>query len=67
MNGTELRGSRGLFLLTILTGSFLLFLVQPMIARMAPPWRSACRLEQRNARLSGTVARGLCLCPSVGA
>ena len=31
-----LRG-RGLFVLTIFTGSFLLFLVQPMVARMALP------------------------------
>ncbi|WP_411290800.1 fused MFS/spermidine synthase [Sphingorhabdus sp.] len=54
MNGTEARGSRGLFLLTILTGSFLLFLVQPMIARMALPrlggapavWNSAMLVYQ---------------------
>lgn len=54
MNGTELRSSRGLFLLTILTGSFLLFLVQPMIARMALPrlggapavWNSAMLVYQ---------------------
>ena len=32
-------GSHYLFLLTILIGSFLLFLVQPMIARMALPHR----------------------------
>ncbi len=54
MNGIEARGSRGLFLLTILTGSFLLFLVQPMIARMALPrlggapavWNSAMLVYQ---------------------
>ena len=55
MNGTDLRkSSRGLFLLTILTGSFLLFLVQPMIARMALPrlggapavWNSAMLVYQ---------------------
>ncbi len=48
------RSSRGLFLLTILTGSFLLFLVQPMIARMALPrlggapavWNSAMLVYQ---------------------
>ncbi|WP_373476201.1 fused MFS/spermidine synthase [Sphingorhabdus sp.] len=46
--------SRALFLLTILTGSFLLFLVQPMIARMALPrlggapavWNSAMLVYQ---------------------
>ena len=31
------RYARPLFLLTIITGSFLLFLTQPMIARMALP------------------------------
>ena len=49
-----MRGSRLLFLLTILTGSFLLFLVQPMIARMALPrlggapavWNSAMLVYQ---------------------
>lgn len=54
MSGTEVRSSRGLFLLTILTGSFLLFLVQPMIARMALPrlggapavWNSAMLVYQ---------------------
>ena len=54
MNGTEVRSSRSLFLLTILTGSFLLFLVQPMIARMALPrlggapavWNSAMLVYQ---------------------
>lgn len=47
-------GSHKLFLLTILTGSFLLFLVQPMIARMALPrlggapavWNSAMLVYQ---------------------
>ena len=54
MNGTEVRSSRSLFLLTIFTGSFLLFLVQPMIARMALPrlggapavWNSAMLVYQ---------------------
>ena len=49
-----MRDSRLLFLLTILTGSFLLFLVQPMIARMALPrlggapavWNSAMLVYQ---------------------
>lgn len=37
-NGLHPNGSRRwLFVLTILTGSFLLFLVQPMVARMAMP------------------------------
>lgn len=48
-----LRG-RGLFVLTIFTGSFLLFLVQPMVARMALPklggapavWNSAMLVYQ---------------------
>ncbi len=48
------RNSRTLFLFTILTGSFLLFLVQPMIARMALPrlggapavWNSAMLVYQ---------------------
>lgn len=48
------RSSRPLFLITILTGSFLLFLVQPMIARMALPrlggapavWNSAMLVYQ---------------------
>jgi SAM-dependent methyltransferase len=48
------RNSRTLFLLTILTGSFLLFLVQPMVARMALPrlggapavWNSAMLVYQ---------------------
>jgi SAM-dependent methyltransferase len=47
-------GSRALFVFTILTGSFLLFLVQPMIARMALPrlggapavWNSAMLVYQ---------------------
>lgn len=46
--------SRALFLITILTGSFLLFLVQPMVARMALPrlggapavWNSAMLVYQ---------------------
>src|SRR6188768_3431818 len=45
---------RWLFMLTILTGSFLLFLVQPMVARMALPrlggapnvWNSAMLVYQ---------------------
>lgn len=48
------RGVRVLFVVTILTGSFLLFLVQPMIARMALPrlggapavWNSAMLVYQ---------------------
>ncbi|HWK35978.1 hypothetical protein, partial [Sphingomonas sp.] len=48
------RGSRALFVATILTGSFLLFLVQPMVARMALPrlggapavWNSAMLVYQ---------------------
>lgn len=53
---TEPRGRLGrwLFVLTILTGSFLLFLVQPMVARMALPrlggapavWNSAMLVYQ---------------------
>ena len=47
-------GSRGLFITTILLGSFLLFLVQPMVARMALPrlggapsvWNSAMLVYQ---------------------
>jgi hypothetical protein len=47
-------GSRWLFVATILTGSFLLFLVQPMVARMALPklggapavWNSAMLVYQ---------------------
>ncbi len=54
MNGRSGRNSRTLFLITILTGSFLLFLVQPMIARMALPrlggapavWNSAMLVYQ---------------------
>jgi hypothetical protein len=54
MNATTERGSRVLFVVTILTGSFLLFLVQPMIARMALPrlggapavWNSAMLVYQ---------------------
>ncbi len=48
------KGSRTLFIATILTGSFLLFLVQPMVARMALPklggapavWNSAMLVYQ---------------------
>lgn len=51
---TNQKSSHLLFLLTILTGSFLLFLVQPMIARMALPrlggapavWNSAMLVYQ---------------------
>ena len=47
-------GRRGLFVLTILVGSFLLVLVQPMVARMALPrlggapnvWNSAMLVYQ---------------------
>lgn len=54
MTATQARSSRALFLVTILTGSFLLFLVQPMIARMALPrlggapavWNSAMLVYQ---------------------
>jgi hypothetical protein len=50
----ETKSSHYLFLLTILTGSFLLFLVQPMVARMALPrlggapsvWNSAMLVYQ---------------------
>ena len=53
-NGTTGLRGRGLFILTILTGSFLLFLVQPMVARMALPklggapavWNSAMLVYQ---------------------
>lgn len=48
------RAGRGLFVLTILAGSFLLFLVQPLVARMALPrlggapavWNSAMLVYQ---------------------
>jgi len=51
---TPERGSRRVFVATILTGSFLLFLVQPMIARIALPrlggapavWNSAMLVYQ---------------------
>jgi SAM-dependent methyltransferase len=54
MNEAGSRRSRALFVLTILTGSFLLFLVQPMVARMALPrlggapavWNSAMLVYQ---------------------
>ena len=56
------RFARPLFLATILTGSFLLFLMQPMIARMALPrlggapavWNSAMLVYQ--ALLLGGLA-----------
>ncbi|WP_420606122.1 hypothetical protein [Novosphingopyxis sp.] len=51
---TALAGQRWLFIVTILTGSFLLFLIQPMLARMALPrlggapavWNSAMLVYQ---------------------
>ena len=51
---TSATASRGLYVATILTGSFLLFLVQPMVARMALPrlggapnvWNSAMLVYQ---------------------
>lgn len=54
MEARKRSGSHYLFLLTILTGSFLLFLVQPMVARMALPrlggapavWNSAMLVYQ---------------------
>ncbi len=54
MGGKVSRPRRALFVLTILTGSFLLFLIQPMIARMALPrlggtpavWNSAMLVYQ---------------------
>lgn len=53
--------SRRLFVATILTGSFLLFLIQPMVARMALPRLGGApqRLEQRYAGLSGAAAGGI--------
>ena len=50
----SIQRGRGLFVLTIFTGSFLLFLVQPMVARMALPklggapavWNSAMLVYQ---------------------
>jgi len=52
--GSSARLARPLFVVTILTGSFLLFLVQPMVARMALPrlggapavWNSAMLVYQ---------------------
>lgn len=52
--GSPARLARPLFVITILTGSFLLFLVQPMVARMALPrlggapavWNSAMLVYQ---------------------
>jgi hypothetical protein len=54
MTGQAERPARTLFVATILTGSFLLFLVQPMVARMALPriggapnvWNSAMLVYQ---------------------
>jgi len=54
MRGDAVRYAKPLFVATILTGSFLLFLVQPMIARMALPrlggapnvWNSAMLVYQ---------------------
>ena len=54
MSAAELRPARVLFAATILTGSFLLFLIQPMVARMALPrlggapnvWNSAMLVYQ---------------------
>ena len=54
MTDTHLSVRRTLFVVTILTGSFLLFLVQPMVARMALPrlggapnvWNSAMLVYQ---------------------
>src|SRR3546814_20513199 len=60
---------RWLFVLTILVGSFLLFLVQPMVARMVLPklggapavWNSAMLVYQ--ALLLGGYAYAPCLGP----
>lgn len=54
VHGAAKAGRRALFVATILTGSFLLFLVQPMVARMALPrlggapnvWNSAMLVYQ---------------------
>ncbi len=54
MSAAATRPARGLFVVTILTGSFLLFLIQPMVARMALPrlggapnvWNSAMLVYQ---------------------
>ena len=54
MSAAEIRSARALFAVTILTGSFLLFLIQPMVARMALPrlggapnvWNSAMLVYQ---------------------
>ena len=54
MSAAPARPARALFTVTILTGSFLLFLVQPMVARMALPrlggapnvWNSAMLVYQ---------------------
>jgi SAM-dependent methyltransferase len=66
------RNSHRLFLLTILTGSFLLFLVQPMIARMALPrlggapavWNSAMLVYQALLLAGYTYAHRLSREPS---
>lgn len=54
MTGSATGAQRALFVLTILTGSFLLFLVQPLVARLALPrlggapnvWNSAMLVYQ---------------------
>ena len=59
------RFARPLFVVTILAGSFLLFLVQPMVARMALPrlggapavWNSAMLVYQ--ALLLPTLTQGI--------
>ncbi|QNE30596.1 hypothetical protein F1C10_00400 [Sphingomonas sp. NBWT7] len=61
------RSSRGLFVATILTGSFLLFLVQPMVARIALPriggapavWNSAMLVYQALLLAGYGYAHGL--------
>ena len=63
--GGRQASTRLCFIATIFTGSFLLFLVQPMIARMAlaAPRRSAGGVELGDAGLPGAAARRLCLQP----
>ena len=58
------RFARPLFLLTIITGSFLLFLTQPMIARMALPRVGGSPSVWNSAMLvyPAAAARRLCLC-----
>src|SRR6187200_3131603 len=54
LSGDRERFARPLFLITVVVGSFLLFLVQPMVARMALPrlggapavWNSAMLVYQ---------------------